>query len=161
MDFFESDLEDIIFKCLQSQSGCDRLKELGLDVDKKPTLVFRQPRIGDYGIADIVTVDKWYYNNIPNIYVTVYELKRNDVDEKTLIQAHRYAVGIRHYLKIRGYDDVLIKTILIGRNVNNSDWVYMMDEGGLSDVFTYDYTIDGMKFTHETFKYRLVKPNFK
>lgn len=159
MDFYESDLEDIVFNALKSQQGCAKLHSIGLKLPHKPTLVFRQLRIGNYGVADIVTVSKWYFQDKPYLGVTIYELKRNDLDEKALIQSQRYSSGIKHYLSLRGYSNVSVDVILIGRKISTSDWVYMMEDS-LVEVYTYQYGIDGMKFSRENFGYQLTNPNF-
>ena len=161
MDFYESDLEDIIFHSLRTSGGVEKLKLLGLEIKDTPIRVFRQLRIGNYGIADIVTVSKWYFSGIPKLLVTVYELKKNGIDEKALIQAYRYVTGISHYLRNRGINNVIIEPVLIGRSVANSDWVYLMGNDPLCDVFTYEYKIDGMRFNQQPFSYNLVEPNFK
>ena len=56
MRFLEKDLEQIIH-----ESGMDQLNERGLPIDGK---MFRQMRIGNYGIADLITVTRPMYETI-------------------------------------------------------------------------------------------------
>jgi hypothetical protein len=72
MKFLEKDLEDIIW-----EASNERLQENGLDISGKK---YRQLRIGNYGIADIVSVTKPYYHEYFKKHqkgiITIYELKK-------------------------------------------------------------------------------------
>ena len=81
MKFLEKDLENIIW-----ESDNEKLREKGLEIYGKK---FRQIRIGNYGVADLITVDRrkdCFDGNFLDI--TVYELKK----EKAGISACRTAV---------------------------------------------------------------------
>jgi hypothetical protein len=168
MDFYESDLEDIIHGCLKTRDGVYSLAEKGLDVDL-PIATHRQLKIGAYGVSDIVTISKnneedFTGNLYPYVDVTIYELKRGVLNLDSLIQLFGYIKGVNHYCKERGFDSSKynIKGVLVGRTLNTESWVYLMDYIDCTvDVYTYDYTIDGMRFNLETFGYKLSDPKFK
>lgn len=157
MDFLEKDLEQIVFEQLKSLDGCKKLRSLGLPVAYNP-FVFRQPRIGDYGVADIVSFNREHK------LITIYELKNKSIDMRTLLQAGRYLKGIKRFIEHRGYNscDYSIDIVLIGRYLSTDDWVYLFD--GIVEnthVFTYDYSISGIKFNNAApYNYKLTKENF-
>lgn len=166
MDFYESDLEDIIWDCLKTTEGVSKLTERGLDAER-PTKLFRQLKIGNYGVADIVTVEKRIELHkgkfSSKLYITVYELKRNDVNLESLVQIFRYIKGIDKYLEKRGwnYRDYEISGILIGKSVNNDDWVYMLEHIKDIYIYTYRYTVDGIDFSWNEKRYFLIDQGFK
>jgi hypothetical protein len=84
----EKDLED------------DFIHEVGGD----SITVFRQLKIGKYGIADIVTINKDYdcYESDKKIVVniTVYELKKRSISCKSFAQGLRYMSAIIRYIRI-------------------------------------------------------------
>lgn len=156
MDFYESDLEDILWSCLKSKRGIEVLNERGLEIGHvNPSLLFRQLRIGKYGIADIVTVKRKLHKldsgeHIPLVTVTVFELKKEKINLNSLVQIFRYIKGIERYLQIRGTGScsVKIKGVLIGKTMNlNGEWLLMSQYlGQLVEFYSYDYTIHGMEF---------------
>lgn len=166
MDFYESDLEDIIWYCLKTTEGANKLTERGLDAER-PTKLFRQLKIGNYGIADIVTVEKrielYKGKFFSRLYITVYELKRNSIDLNALVQIFRYIKGIDSYLKKRGWNhsDYEINGILIGKSVNNDDWLYMIEHIKNVYIYTYKYTLDGIDFSWDDCRYSLTDSGFK
>lgn len=171
MKFLEKDLEQIIF-----ETDNAILKSKGLYLNGKP---FRQLRIGNYGIADLVYFKR--PRKYPNIdifrgCITIVELKQNKVNVSAFFQAVRYAKGIARYLEKRGisvekYID--FKIVLIGSEIDlNSDVVYLPDifkeskydrfdfhESQTSvELYTYSMNINGLSFK-EYFNYSLKNEN--
>jgi hypothetical protein len=133
MKFLEKDLEDYIYYVNNK-----RLAKEGLNFYyyKK----FRQLKIGKYGVADLITISKPpFLKDIKifpeKIYITVYELKKDELNNKTFFQAIRYLTGIKRYLKKRGknLNNYCFNIVLLGKTLNlNEDLCY------LPDIF-YDY----------------------
>jgi hypothetical protein len=146
MEFLEKNLEDIIFKT----SSYD-LRKRGLYVSGKR---FRQLRIGDYGIADMVTIDKEYLNYPDSAYsvinITVFEFKKNLINTDTLLQASRYVKGIqRYFYKHEKFinKEINFKIVLVGKTIaKGADFTFLSDFVDNLEVFTYDYNFDGIKF---------------
>lgn len=166
MDFYESDLESIIWDCLKTKEGIEKLHKKGLK-DYEPTKSFRQLRIGNYGIADIVTATKRTYNMGKSfqseLHITVYELKKGEINLDALVQVFRYIKGIRHYFHKRGYyiPEYNVRGVLIGRSLNTNDWVYLLDYINNIEVYEYNYSIDGLTFKHKETGYYLKDNGFK
>lgn len=167
MDFYESDLEDIIWECLQRDQGIERLHEKGLFIPP-PTKSFRQLRIGNYGTSDIVTVQREAIPFKDGMYscirITEIELKKGEIKLDALVQLFRYIKGIKHYFKHRGYkiDDINLTGMLVGSDLNSGDWIYLADEfNERVDFYTYNYSIDGINFTRDDMGYFLTNGGFK
>lgn len=162
MKFLEKDLEQIIF-----ESGRDSLEKRGLSITGK---LFRQLRIGGYGIADLVEFNRPSYDGpnreffVPGV-ITVYELKKEQIGIASFLQALHYVKGIQNYLKLKNKNHkYVLKVVLVGRQVDTSgsfcfisdmlsinnecDGYVWVDNGTISFV-TYDYNVDGLYFeTH-------------
>ena len=157
MKFLEKNLEQIIF-----ESDKDNLQDKGLYIGGK---LFRQLKIGNYGISDLVEYSRPYYNEVLNkMYkgkITVYELKQEKIGVSTFLQALGYLKGIRKFLENRGTDDYYdYEIVLIGSELelNNNfcyltDFMYVVGDSEFYDdpslglsIFTYDYKIDGIEF---------------
>ena len=172
MKFLEKDLEQIIF-----ESGRDSLDEKGLAINGK---LFRQLRIGNYGIADLVEFTRPSYDGPKNEFIapgriTVYELKKDHIGIASFLQALHYVKGIERYLNSRGKSNLyIVNIVLIGRSIDDSgsfcfitdllsiknrfyDGLYM--ENGTIEFYTYDYDIDGITFTNKS-GYQLTKEGF-
>lgn len=152
MQFLEKDLETIIF-----ETPNEVLQERGLDINgiKK-----RQLRIGNYGIADLVTCERvWDYDlDTMVMQITVYELKQNNLGPEAFIQALGYAKGIKNYLKSRGiYPN--FKIVILGKIKPNGNLLYLTDFYNDMSLYTYEYNIDGLTFKHHT-GYALVNEGF-
>lgn len=169
MKFLEKDLEDILWENLQTDEGTDILCDRGL-ATQTPYKSYRQFRIGNYGIADLITYDRAKYfktgkytgmiAEIPR--VTIYELKKEELTANSFLQASRYAIGILRYLEYRkkDYDPITIDIILIGKGVdkNSRDLKYLQPL--TNDLYTlhvyvynYRYGMDGISFElQESFK---------
>ena len=171
MKFLECDLEEIIMK-----SRLNDLQDRGLEIEGHRK---NQLRIGNYGIADIVTYSKepitdyvngknYLHDWIPKI--TVYELKKDKVSLSTFAQGIDYIRGIQDYFNSIGRDinEYRWELVLIGREVDkNSCIAYLTDLITSSDrgclelkIFEYNYDIDGLYFK-EAYGYYLIKKGFK
>jgi hypothetical protein len=164
MKFLEKDLEEIIF-----DSDHNDLYERGLDFCTKPFIKKRQLRIGNYGVADLVFLNRPYYfednrfgqhENYKEI--SVLELKKDTININSLLQAVRYAKGIQRYLNRYkdDHNDYYLNIVLIGKNVNKGDFIYLTDlvssinstssngAFGMTSIYfyTYNYEIDGLNF---------------
>jgi hypothetical protein len=155
MQFLEKDLENIIFKAPN-----EKLREKGLAIFGEKR---RQVRIGNYGIADLITFEravfypsenkeKGYHYDPPRI--TIYELKQNKVNASTFLQAIGYTKGIKRYLRARGIQKCLFRICLIGKEIDTSgNFPYLADVFSGVDLISYDYDFDGISFeTHSDFK---------
>lgn len=153
MKFLEKDLEQIIF-----EADNDQLQERGLEIKGKK---YRQLRIGNYGIADLVTVDRSFVSefgaNMHVIRITVYELKKENINVSVFLQALSYIKGIEAYLKTRTDFIFDYKIVCVGRNIDTeSTYVYLPDficyDSFSLENYTYSYSIDGLKFEkHENY----------
>lgn len=163
-DFLEKTLEDIIF-----ETSNDDLKERGLWIggNKK-----RQVKIGNYGVADLITYEilqdiSW--NSYLNI--TVFELKRKELNSGVLMQSIGYAKGIMEYLKTRNFTNYKISIVLIGGELNLHDnFIYIpslfadYDGCGFSALvsvhyYTYSYKFNGI-FFDDANSYNLINKGF-
>lgn len=160
MKFLEKDLEQIIY-----ESDKLFLAQRGLCIAGN---IKRQLRIGNYGVADLVTLRRPYLNIDSNVMfkgeITVYELKQEKIGINAFLQAVGYLKGIQDYLKnirninINNYN---YKIILIGKHIDvDSSYVYLPDLLSNNNHFSsinekstfelrnyiYYYEIDGIKF---------------
>lgn len=165
MTFLEKDLEQIIF-----ESGRDSLEKKGLSIYGK---LFRQLRIGNYGIADLVEFTRPTYDGPKREFfvpgqITIYELKKDSIGIGAFLQSLNYLKGIQMYLKKKGREDkYIINIVLIGREVDTTgsfcfitdllsiknkyyDYNEKIYEEGNISFYTYTYTIDGLKFTAQS-----------
>lgn len=164
MKFLERDLEDIIF-----EMGREKLQEKGIWSCGK---MYRQLRIGEYGISDLVLIERprydAFFGNMLKGTITVMELKKDKLNVDSFMQAVRYVKGIKDYLYCRYGDqaeyDFNYRIVLIGRSICvNSAIMFLPDifnfdvgeknslsESGVSvDIYTYNYTSEGIFFKEE------------
>jgi len=171
MDFLEKDLEDVIFN-----SDRDTLCDRGLRVDG---VLKRQVRIGNYGIADLVTYEKPSYFGFGKGHwkgmITVYELKNKNINIHTLLQAVNYLKGIQSFLELRGIKKHYnYRIILIGRSIDvSSSFIYLTDlvstiyttsfvddpTSFILSYYTYSYDINGILFNKQ-YNYNLTNKGF-
>lgn len=168
MKFLEYDLEEIIYN-----TENEKLRDRGLGIFG---LKIRQPRIGNYGIADIITIDRSCEDSIdytdPFVNITIYELKKENINLSAFMQAIGYCKGISSYME-KFYPDIYYKldVKLIGRKIDTgSSFVYLpelitssvSDFGTLNSIsnYTYNYDYDGISFKEE-YGYKLVDENLK
>jgi len=163
MKFLEKDLEQIIYDMLCSKEGCYALCQRGLRMGYSPHFykVKKQMNLGAYGIPDLIAVakdDAQMYRNEESILelyqtplqINIIELKKEEINVGTLIQAARYVKGVSAYFeKYHPNLMIEIRMVLIGREIKVTDWVYLLDVINNVSVFTYDYSWDGLKFTQQ------------
>lgn len=176
-DFLEKDLEDIIW-----EADPRELRERGLYIKSNPLIKkFRQLRIGNYGVADLVYVSKKPFEifegssvniegcraksiNIehPKLIITICELKKGPIDVDTFKQGIRYAAGIRSYLEnVREFFDFELRVKLIGRKIAlNDDLVFAADVFNNVSLYHYNYDINGIRFINYV-GYVLMDEGFK
>jgi len=168
MKFLEKDLEQIIY-----DTDNELLVKKGLHICGKK---YRQIKIGNYGICDLITVSKFYdyYGDdmdrpFPVLKISVIELKKNEISVNTFLQAVRYLKGIQRYLEFREkHFEVRYDIILIGDNIeSSSDFLYLTDliesygynTGFNLKFYTYGMDINGLNFTKEC-GYKLTTEGF-
>ena len=172
MEFLEKDLEDIIFHATHEQ-----LRNRNLYIRGKK---YRQLKIGNYGIADLVFIQRPFFHpyekHLTKGVITIFELKKDKIGLHTFDQLIRYANGVKFYLQKRGlighYD---ISLIAIGKTVDlSSSFCYLpnllnqdISENKIGytepiikfEAFTYLYDFDGIKF-NEIYDYQLKNNGF-
>lgn len=155
MKFLERDLEEIIYT-----SDRKALSERGLTVRGK---LFRQLRIGNYGVADLVSVER----DPCCLFITVYELKKEKIGISAFLQALGYVKGIESYIK-RRKPKLLIEfnIVLVGSNLDTSSTYCYLPElvppsyiGQFVTNYTYSYDVDGIRFKEER-NYDLIDKGF-
>ena len=153
MNFLEKDLEQIIYEVDNSS-----LRSRGLYIYGNK---LRQTRIGNYGISDLITIDKEYnteligfvddkpvYGETPVLLITVYELKKDEINLNTYHQAVRYCKGIISFLDKRKFNfEYKCSITLVGRTMcEKSILSYLPEIHDNINIYTYDYALDGIKF---------------
>ena len=163
MKFLEKDLEEIIW-----ESDNEKLQERGLLISGKK---LRQLRIGNYGIADLVTLERSYecFDNLPYLHITVFELKKEKAGISAFLQAVRYCKGLSTYLeKTKPNLNYKLNIVICAKEIDtNSDYIFLTDliesesysiiNSVLNYSFTYD--IDGITFKRES-NYDLTNKGF-
>lgn len=176
MDFLEKDLEQIIYEATDEQLF-DHLYLSG----KR----FRQLKIGNYGISDLIFVRREYkehidYDNFTSrimdcgLVITICELKKDKIGISAFLQAINYAKGVKEYLEKREFYNFNIEILLCGKSIDLSGgFIYLTDLFNQNeedetqftrsikciDYYTYSYTFDGIKFKKEH-GYRLTNNGF-
>jgi hypothetical protein len=176
MNFLERDLEDIIFN-----TENDLLRDRGLEIHGKKK---RQVQLGNYGISDLITVERDYTNqydideylskeknsnifyNYKEFYLkfTIYELKQNCIDNNAFLQAIKYVRGLSSYLQSHRNIEYKINIVLIGKQISLNDNVSYLPNIFLYDdcsvkIYTYIYNYDGISF-NEINDYKLTNEGF-
>lgn len=159
MKFLEKDLEQIIF-----ESGRDSLEKRGLSINGK---LFRQLKIGNYGVADLVEFTRPSYDGpkkeffVPGV-ITVYELKKENIGIASFLQALHYVKGIQTYIESKNKSrQYIFNIVLIGRSIdisgsfcfitdmlsiNNKYYDGLHVQNGSITFMTYDYNLNGLMF---------------
>ena len=135
----------------------------------------RQLRIGNYGIADIVTFDKDYnyshYNEsyYPFLNITIFELKKDKVGIGAFLQAIKYCKGIKTYFEIKKPNiKIKLHIVLASKEVDKSgDFIYLTDLINSEDfgyinsiqLYSFKFDINGIKFNLEK-GYNLIEKGF-
>lgn len=171
MEFFEKDLEEIIYL-----SDKENLSDRGLDLTGK---LKRQLRIGNYGIADLVEFKRPYYHpyykTMMKGEINIIELKNKKIGVSTFFQALNYLKGIRTYLGKKDIENNYnYRITLVGRELDlNSSFCFLgyLFDNDLCDspiysetktsinLFTYNYNIDGIEF-NSIYNYDLTNKGF-
>ena len=178
MNFLEKDLEQIIY-----EADKELLAEKGLRINGK---LLRQVRIGNYGIADLLSIERPYYHTYFETHlkgtITIYELKKDNISVSAFLQAVGYAKGVIRYMEghpkdtqVNSIENYNINIVLIGKNIDkNSEFVYLADlltnhfmgDNNLDEpfiltlqMFTYNYDFNGINFTKME-NYSLVNEGF-
>ena len=155
MKFLEKDLEQIIWEADKEQ-----LEERGLCL---PGKLLRQFKIGKYGIADLINVEKQYDGpNNPYLKIQIIELKQDKVGVSAFLQAMRYARGVQRYLEKRNFTNYRLSIILIGSDIDTGGSVCFLPDliGCYTEYeasyitslkyYTYKYKFDGLYFNEES-----------
>lgn len=165
MNFLEKDLEDILFS-----TDSDILSDRGLNIYENRK---RQLRVGNYGVLDMIAYEfeKVKGCRFTSLHIQLIELKKDEVNIDTFLQAINYAKGIQSYLDKRNLNKVLfdIQIILIGKMIDkSSSFVYITDLFGGKDscnsivdidFYEYKYKIDGLYF-EQIYGYKLINEGF-
>lgn len=163
MRFLEKDLEDIIWESFHV-----KLRKKGLDINgiKK-----RQLRIGNYGIADIVTFERISgdFHEPSFLDITVYELKKEKAGISAFLQALRYCKGISTYLEEHKPNMFFkLNIVLCSKEIDKtSDYIFLTDlihseeYGYINSIrnYSFEYGIDGIMFKKEQ-NYNLISKGF-
>lgn len=165
MKFLEKELEQIIWESDKTQ-----LENRGLSLYGT---LYRQKPIGNYGIADIIQVEKAYSKKRPYLIIDVLELKQEKIGISAFLQAVRYAKGIQSYLEGRNVKNYILNIKLIGKELDMSGSICFLPDlidvnkkilnfGKLNSVkfITYEYSLNGLMFKEEK-GYKLIKEGFK
>jgi hypothetical protein len=173
MKFLEKDLEQIIMS-----ASNEMLRKRGLHVYGTRK---NQVRIGNYGIADIIELQRPSWDNDMKIYhkgvINVIELKKENISVSSFFQAINYLHGIKRFIEIKKPHLQHLfnyRITLIGKNIDsnssicylpdiidsNTDCIHEDNENKLAmDIFTYDYTLNGLEFKSE-YGYKLKNEGF-
>lgn len=125
MNILEKDLEEIIEK-----TPVENLREKGLYVHGR---CFRQLRIGNYGVADLIYVSKDYHfdemgNIVPYLEINILEIKKDKAGISAFLQAVRYSKGVSRYLDSRGFKNYKLQISLIAPEIDkDSDYIFLTD----------------------------------
>ena len=162
MKFLEKELEEIIFN-----ASLEELNEKGLPLSGK---CYRQLNLGNYGIADLVYVKKYYHDiGEPYLCITVCELKKEKAGISAFLQAVRYVKGISRYLYKRGMFNYVFEIFLIAPEIDtSSDFIYLTDLIAnehyctilsSADNYSVQYDVNGISFQRE-WGYKLTNEGF-
>lgn len=159
MDFLEKDLEDIIYE------NQEVIKKYGLHCFNH-SQVLRQVYLGAYGVADLIGIDVSMHRypddtkSYKTLHITIYELKSKKITPNTFSQVARYQRGVLSYReKFVNINSVKCNTVIIG-NSFSKDACYLLNTSK-TDVYLYEYTIDGIHFRRQINPYVKIEENFR
>lgn len=132
-DFFEQNLEDIIF------DNRHEIHERGFCEMGKVN--FRQFTLPSTKRIDIISYSACGYDD----YVNVIELKRDVVDQDALLQAIGYVSELK--ASFVSLNKVLWQITLVGRSFRPIPLIDFLNTDIQIVAFTYNYDIDGIRFT--------------
>lgn len=148
MNILEVELEDLVFNAPNQKLAQRGLRLIGEKL--------RQVNLGSYGIADIVCINPtWGSNGLgKTLEIQVVELKKEVINQQTLMQAARYCNAIKRLLteklRIDSYC-IDISIVLIGKSIDtSSDFVYLLEFMPSLQVYTCSIDLDkGVRFKRE------------
>lgn len=145
MEISEKQLEDMI--CLENRF---ELVTRGLEVFDHDHL-FRQYNLGSYGIIDLVGISATTQFGYLEVFVTIYELKKDEIGMSALGQICRYKKAFEDHFQDAGISQFEVRTVLIGSQIEaSSNFVYVASQIDLLHCYTYEIGIKGLSFTeHE------------
>lgn len=162
LNFLEKDLEDIIF-----ETDNNILKNRGLSIRGYK---FRQVNMGLYGVADIININKSYFDTngletLPFLKINIIELKKDAVDINTFFQSIKYARYLQLYFEKRDID-IRIEFTLIGKYIDTkNEFCYLSSVFDNVKFYTYKYQHDGIYFHYrcgyQISDYKIPKPSYK
>lgn len=147
MNFLEKDFEDCIWDAIQN-GQIEDLRASGLDLYKHN---LRQVSLGNYGIADLISFSFYFDNNneLDAIRFKIIELKRNEINTETFLQALRYFKGFSFFLEsIYHHCNIYGSISLIGSSVSKKkSFIYMPDFFENLEFLTYSLSLNkGLQF---------------
>ncbi len=181
MKFLEKDLEEIIWDAYKNDK-LSLINNRGLFING---LIKRQLRIGNYGIADLVSFEFGYSSPIydgqefykyrdfpteyikqfrPSIRITIYELKKDKIGISAFLQSVRYTTGIKQFIENKYPNSdfyFIVNIVLIGSELDTSGSLcFIPDVFPNISFYTYKYDLDGIVFNSEE-DYKLINEGFK
>jgi len=166
MTFLEKELEDFVFEMIKIGNE-EEFEIRGFDEFNADATYFRQLALGSYGVADIVGFDlELKKDKTLKGSIQVFELKKQDVNKDTFIQALKYVKGIKHFLEREHdckYFSIRFEIILMGTDIDtNNCFIYLPDVFSEIKIYSaYFDPLNGIKFKlHEDYcPTNLVLPN--
>lgn len=143
MNILEKEIEEIIYEVAEDEPY--ELVKRGLYAPQNATW-YRQLQLGAYGVADLVAVTIFpKKRGYREVFVDIYELKKDQINVGTLLQAMKYGKAIEQIIRSHlKRTSIHFKFLLVGRKVDRSgDFIYMPDL--LDNVYMYEYNIDFFK----------------
>lgn len=166
MNILEHEIEDVIWEEIEGENF-DGLYKRGLPIFEKFTYT-RQLELNGYGRADLIGINvepSHFVNGKKTRFVNVqiFELKKEEVNLNTFLQAIRYAKGIQHKASFEKIEySFYFYIYLIGKRIElNSPFVYIPDIFGQVNFYTVSISLeDGIMFNRQK-DYTLLQPCFK
>lgn len=137
MNILEKEIEDLIWHGINHDKSSLTRKGLFVSSDM---IYRRQFDLGSYGISDLLGYSiRHKREGRRRVDVHLLEIKKDDVNIQTLLQALRYCKGIERILKERlNGIDLNIRISLIGRRIEkDSDFIFMPDFFKGLELYTY------------------------
>jgi hypothetical protein len=156
MNILESEIEDLISENLKTIEGKNLLYRRGLHFVDIYDKFYRQVKLGNYGRLDLAGVRYDYIDRSYN--VSVIEIKKDEINTQTMLQAIRYCKGIESMFS-KYQVEINFQIFLIGKSVCKNDFCYIPDF--IHNVNLYTYKIDlqnGLSFNAQH-GYKLTSEN--
>lgn len=164
MNILEQELEELIFSAIEC-GEFKNLRERGLPIYDEFHYV-EQLCLGNYGRADIVGFHTDGSSRTPEgkriVLVQIYELKKEQVDYKTFLQAVRYAKGITEMALHESLPyEFKFSFHLIGKSIDtNTPCIYLADFQAAVNFYTYSLSLNkGLTFNQKN-GYKLSESGF-